>query len=126
MPPGPTEVEEVLVGAGGALAAMERGSLVIDMSTGSPAVARRLADAGSGRGIAVLDAPVADALRASEGMLHIFVGGDAGDLERARPLLEVIGDPDRVVHVGPHGAGQATKLPGTFSGSFMPSRRRKR
>lgn len=86
----------MLVGAGGALAAMERGSLVIDMSTGSPAVARRLADAGSGRVIAVLDAPVADALRASEGMLHIFVGGNAGDLERARPVLDVIGDPDRV------------------------------
>jgi 3-hydroxyisobutyrate dehydrogenase len=43
-------------------------------------------------------------------MLQIFVGGDAGDAERARPVLEMIGDPDEVVHVGPHGAGQVAKL----------------
>jgi len=62
------------------------------------------------RGIGVLDAPVADALRAAEGMLNIFVGGDAADVERVRPVLEAMGDPERITHVGPHGAGYTVKL----------------
>ncbi len=110
MLPGPPQVEAVMLGDDGALAALAPGSLAIDMSTSSAAVGERVAAAGAARGVAVVDAPVADALRAPEGRLHIFVGGDAADVSRARPLLEAMGDPDGIVHVGGHGAGYAVKL----------------
>jgi 3-hydroxyisobutyrate dehydrogenase len=100
----------VLLGSGGALAALPDGALAIDMSTSSPALGRRLAEAGAPRGIGFLDAPVADALKAKDGDLHIFVGGDDADVARARPVLETMGRPERVVHVGPRGAGYAVKL----------------
>lgn len=110
MLPGPAAVEAVLLGDGGALDALAPGSIAIDMSTSSPQLARRIAEAGAARGVGVLDAPVADALKAAEGMLHVFVGGDDDDVERARPVLEAMGDPDGIVHVGPHGAGQVVKV----------------
>lgn len=110
MLPGPTQVEDVMIGSGGALAAMRPGSLAVDMSTSSPEVGRRLVEAGDARGVSFLDAPVADALKALEGDLHIFVGGEASDVDRARPVLETMGKRNRVVHVGPHGAGYTVKL----------------
>jgi 3-hydroxyisobutyrate dehydrogenase len=110
MLPGAAEVEEVLLGAGGALAALAEGSLVIDMATSTAASAQRVAAAAAPRGIGVLDAPVGDAQRAAEGMLQIAVGGDARHVARARPVLEALGDPERIVHVGPNGAGFTVKL----------------
>jgi 3-hydroxyisobutyrate dehydrogenase len=110
MLPGPPQVEDVLLGSGGALAAMHRGSLAVDMSTSSPALGRRIVDAAASHGVAFIDAPVADALKAREGDLHIFAGGRAADVAVARPVLEAMGKPDRVVHVGPHGAGYTVKL----------------
>jgi 3-hydroxyisobutyrate dehydrogenase len=110
MLPGPAQVEAVLLGDGGALAALAPGGLAMDMSTSSPALARRLAAAGAARGVGVIDAPVADALKAAEGMLHVFAGGPAEDVARARPVLEAMGDPQGIVHVGPSGAGQLVKL----------------
>lgn len=110
MLPGPEQVEDVLLGPGGALDALAPGALAIDMTTSSPGLARRIAAGAERRGLRALEAPVADALRAPEGMLHVFVGGDAADVARARPVLEAMGDPERIVHVGPHGAGHATKL----------------
>ena len=113
MLPGPAQVEAVLLGADadrGALAALAEGALAIDMSTSSPESARKLAAAAAPRGIAFLDAPVADALRAPEGLLNIFVGGSAEAFASARPVLDAMGDPERVVHVGPVGSGYAVKL----------------
>ncbi len=110
MLPGPRQVEDVLLGVDGAIASMAPGSLVVDMSTSSAVVGHRVAAAAAARSIAVIDAPVADALRAAEGRLHIFVGGDAVAVARARPVLETMGDPAGIVHVGPHGAGYAVKL----------------
>jgi 3-hydroxyisobutyrate dehydrogenase len=110
MLPGPAQVEDVLLGAGGALAALPGGAVAVDMSTGSAEAGARVLEAARPRGIAVLDAPVADALRAPEGLLTIFVGGDAADVARVRPVLEAMGDPDRIIHVGPHGAGATVKL----------------
>jgi 3-hydroxyisobutyrate dehydrogenase len=103
-------VQDVLVGAGCALAALPPGAVAIDMSTGSAEAGARIVAAARPLGVGVLDAPVADALRAAEGMLSIFVGGEAGDLERVRPVLEAMGDPERITHVGPHGAGYKVKL----------------
>jgi 3-hydroxyisobutyrate dehydrogenase-like beta-hydroxyacid dehydrogenase len=78
------------------------------MSTSPPALAQRLAAALSGRGAAALDAPVSGGVTgAREGTLTIMAGGEAADLERARPVLEALGS--RVTHVGGHGAGQVAK-----------------
>ncbi len=111
MLPTPAAVEEVMVGAGGALEALPSGALWIDMSTSSPAVADRVRARGEGRGIRALDAPVAGmSTGADAGTLEIFVGGDAADVELARPILEHLGDPERILHVGGHGAGYAVKL----------------
>jgi 2-hydroxy-3-oxopropionate reductase len=101
-------VHEVLGGSEGAIAAAPAGALVIDMSTVSPALARGLAAEASARGVAFLDAPVSGGdVGAQQGTLSIMVGGEAADLDRARPIFEVLGS--RVTHVGAAGAGQVTK-----------------
>lgn len=110
MLPGPAQVADVLLGSGRALAALAERALVIDMSTSAPALGRRIAAAARERGIAFVDAPVADAKRAAEGRLHIMVGGEASDVDRARPVLAAMGGADRVTHVGPVGSGYAIKL----------------
>lgn len=111
MLPTPAVVGEVLNGPTGVLAGLPDGGTWIDMSTSVPSIAddvrRRTAD----RGIAVLDAPVSGmSVGAANGMLQIFVGGDAADYRRLRPVFEAMGDPERILHVGPHGAGYAVKL----------------
>jgi 2-hydroxy-3-oxopropionate reductase len=101
-------VGAVLGGEGGAIAAAAPGSLVIDMSTVSPALARELADAAAARGVAFLDAPVSGGdVGARDGTLSIMVGGEAADVERARPVFDILGS--RVTHVGAAGAGQIAK-----------------
>ena len=111
MLPAPPQVEQVLLGPGGAIAALEPGSVAIDMSTSSTAVGGRVVAAASERGIDVLDAPVAgQSIGAQAGTLAIYVGGSEAVFERARPLLEAMGDPDRIFHLGPSGAGYTVKL----------------
>lgn len=101
-------VREVLGGPDGAIAAAPAGSLVIDMSTVSPALARELAEEAAARGVAFLDAPVSGGdVGARDGTLSIMVGGEAADVERARPVFDVLGS--RVTHVGASGAGQVAK-----------------
>src|SRR5215467_7570603 len=111
MLPGPPAVEQVLLGPDGLLDGMAAGSLWIDMSTSTPAVADRIRAEAGPRGVAVLDAPVSGmAAGARDGTLQIFAGGDAATFAAARPLLAAMGDPERIVHVGPHGAGYTVKL----------------
>ena len=111
MLPAPPAVEQVLLGADGLLAGMPAGSVWIDMSTSTPAVADRVRALAAPRGIAVVDAPVSGmATGARAGTLQIFVGGDTATVEAVRPLLEAMGDPARIVHAGPHGAGYTVKL----------------
>jgi 2-hydroxy-3-oxopropionate reductase len=101
-------LREVLGGPAGAIAAARPGSLVVDMSTVSPAIARELAAAAGERGVGFLDAPVSGGdVGARAGTLSIMVGGAAEDVERARPVFEVLGS--RVTHVGDSGAGQIAK-----------------
>jgi 3-hydroxyisobutyrate dehydrogenase-like beta-hydroxyacid dehydrogenase len=91
-----------------AVAGLRPGSLVIDCSTIGPATSRRLAAALAERQIRYIDAPVTGGTEgAKAGTLSVLVGGDAHDLERARPLLEVIGS--RITHFGPVGSGQEAK-----------------
>lgn len=108
MLPGPPEVEAVIAGEGGLLDGMRRGTLLVDMSTSSPVLARRLAREAAHRGIAMLDAPVSGGdVAAEQGTLSIMAGGSDEDFERARPLFDVMGE--TIVHVGESGAGQVTK-----------------
>ncbi len=109
--PGPPEVEQVLAGPDGAIAALNPGALVVDMSTSSPAVGRKLLEQARSRGVSLLDAPVAgQTTGARGGTLTIYVGGDAEAFERALPVLEAIGDRDRIFHLGGNGSGYAVKL----------------
>jgi 3-hydroxyisobutyrate dehydrogenase len=111
MLPGPRQVEEVLLGPAGLLDGLPPGAVWIDMSTSAPAVADRVRAVAERRDIQVLDAPVSGMASGAEaGTLQIFVGGRAGTYQRARPLLEAMGDPERILHVGPHGAGYTVKL----------------
>ncbi|TXR55627.1 NAD(P)-dependent oxidoreductase [Quadrisphaera setariae] len=96
-----------LAGGGSAEGGADR--LVVVHSTVLPATAVRLEQVARERGVALLDAPVSGgAERAARGDLTVFVGGDADAVELGRPLLDAVGS--RVLHVGPAGAGAATKL----------------
>jgi 2-hydroxy-3-oxopropionate reductase len=108
MLPGPPEVEMVIAGEGGLLESMDRGTLLVDMSTSSPVLARGLAREAARRGIGMLDAPVSGGdVAAEQGTLSIMAGGEETDFARAHPLFEVMGE--TIVHVGESGAGQVTK-----------------
>jgi 3-hydroxyisobutyrate dehydrogenase len=103
------DVQEVILGSQGVIHGVRPGSLVIDMSTISPAVTRDLAAALACHGVPMLDAPVSGGSEgAAKGTLSIMVGGDAAALERALPVLQTMGQ--RITHVGPSGAGQTVKL----------------
>ena len=102
-------VEAVLLeGDGAAIHGLQPGALVVDFSTIAPATTRRLAEHCNAQGVAWLDAPVTGGTEgARAGTLSVLVGGEVHDLERARPLLEVVGG--RITHFGPVGAGQQAK-----------------
>jgi 3-hydroxyisobutyrate dehydrogenase len=109
MLPSPAAVEAAVLGPDGVAAGLAARSMLVDMSTAPPALARRLAAELEPHGVDVLDAPVSGGtIGAEAGTLTIMVGGETGAVERARPALEAMGR--LVVHVGGHGAGQAAKL----------------
>jgi 3-hydroxyisobutyrate dehydrogenase len=106
--PGPPQVDAVV---GEALTLMAPGSLVIDMSTSSLEVGRRVRAVGRARRIDFVDAPVAgQTIGAEAGTLAIYAGGTRRAFGRALPLLEAMGDPARIFHLGPSGSGYAVKL----------------
>jgi 2-hydroxy-3-oxopropionate reductase len=106
--PDTPDVEAVYFGPQGIVAGARPGQLWIDMSTVSPALARRIAQAAAEQGAEALDAPVSGGeVGARQGTLAIMVGGPAAALERARPILAALGQ--TIVHQGPAGAGQVTK-----------------
>jgi 2-hydroxy-3-oxopropionate reductase len=109
LPDGP-DVEQVLEGPSGVFSAMHPQTVLVDMSTIAPSVARRLAAAAKRQGASMLDAPVSGGeIGAIDGTLSIMVGGEAAALARVRPILEGMGNPDRIIHVGESGAGQLCK-----------------
>lgn len=111
MLPAPPQVEQVLLGDGGVIAALGPGAVAIEMSTSSVSVGRRLLAAAREQGVELLDAPVAgQSTGARAGTLSIYVGGAEPVLERVRPLLEAMGSPERIFHVGDNGAGYTVKL----------------
>lgn len=109
--PGPPQVEAVLLGADGAIAALSPGALVIEMSTSSLEVGRRAQAAAIAARVDLIDAPVAgQTIGADAGTLAIYVGGTDPAFARARPVLEAMGNPERILHLGPAGSGYAVKL----------------
>jgi 3-hydroxyisobutyrate dehydrogenase len=105
----PAALEEVLFGARGAVEALRAGSTLIDSSTVSPDLARRIAAACAERGVDFLDAPVTGGTwGAKKAELVFMVGGKAEVLERVKPVLEAVGK--KSLLLGPNGAGQTVKL----------------
>jgi 3-hydroxyisobutyrate dehydrogenase-like beta-hydroxyacid dehydrogenase len=97
------QVQEVLVPAA------REGVLFVDMTTIGPAWTRRIAEQLAQHGARLIDAPVTGSSpRAEDGTLTIMCGGDQQDVERVRPLLEIMGE--LIVYAGPLGSGQAVKL----------------
>jgi len=105
----PAALEEVLFGARGAVEGLRAGSALIDSSTVSPDLARRVAAACAERGVDFLDAPVTGGTwGAKKGELVFMIGGKAEALERVKPVLEAVGK--NLLLLGPNGAGQTVKL----------------
>ncbi len=108
MLPGPPDVERVFAGEGGLLEKASPGTLLIDMSTSSPVLARDLARRAGELAVGMLDAPVSGGdVGARQGTLSIMAGGSEEDFTRAEPLFRAMGK--TVTHVGPAGAGQVAK-----------------
>ncbi len=111
MVPDSPDVELVLEGPDGVFSAMQRGTILVDCSSILPGVARRLADRATELGGTMLDAPVSGGdIGAINGTLSIMVGGDAAAFATVKPILDVMGNPEKVVHIGDAGAGQLCKL----------------
>lgn len=103
------DVEKVVLGPDGVAEGAKSGSTVIDMTTMSPSVTRRIAETLKERGVEMLDAPVSGGdVGAKAGTLSIMVGGEAEVFERSLPVFQAMGK--NIIHIGPHGAGQTTKL----------------
>ncbi len=110
MLPDSPDVRLVVAGPRGVFETLRPGMIIVDMSTISPGVARDLAREAALRGASMLDAPVSGGeIGAINGTRSIMVGGEADALERVRPALTAMGSADRVIHIGPSGAGQVCK-----------------
>ncbi len=105
----PPALEDVLWGAHGALDGLRRGSVLVDSSTVTPDLERRVAAACAERGVDFLDAPVTGGTWGAEkGELVFMIGGKAEVLERVKPMLSAMGQ--KFFLLGPNGAGQTVKL----------------
>ena len=105
----PAAVEAVYFGADGLLDRAHSGTILVDLSTGSPSLARRIAAAARERGAAFLDAPVAGSIKAAtEGQLGIMVGGDRAAFERCEAVFSAIGK--AAFYLGESGNGATMKL----------------
>ncbi|REJ64541.1 MAG: NAD(P)-dependent oxidoreductase [Planctomycetota bacterium] len=105
----PYDVRQVLLGDEGALVGCETGDMLVDMTTSEPSLAIEIAAAAAARGVMSIDAPVSGGdVGARNATLSIMVGGDEDAVATVSPLLELLGK--TIVHQGPPGAGQHTKM----------------
>jgi 3-hydroxyisobutyrate dehydrogenase len=103
------DLASITLGRDGAFAAMTKGALFLDHTTVSARIARQLGVEAKSRGIRCVDAPVTGGqVGAEKGTLSIMCGGSEAGLEAARPIMQSY--TSRIVHVGPCGAGQTTKM----------------
>ncbi len=111
MLPDTPDVERVIAGENGVLAGLQKGAVVIDMSSISPVATERLATLVGEKGGSMLDAPVSGGeIGAINAALSIMVGGDESTFHRMKPVLDVMGNTERVVYIGRSGAGQICKI----------------
>jgi 2-hydroxy-3-oxopropionate reductase len=102
------DVEQVVLGENGIIEGAQPGTVVVDMSTISPAATRAMAQRLAEKGVHLLDAPVSGGEQgAIGGKLSIMVGGNEDAFKQVLPILQVMGH--NIVHIGPSGAGQVTK-----------------
>ena len=99
----------VMLGPDGAVGAAAAGTILIDSSTNTPAMAREVAKAAAARGVVYLDAPVSGSLAQAQGKELVFmVGGDRAAFDKAQPLFKAMGRMS--THMGGSGAGATVKL----------------
>ena len=111
MLPDSPDVEQVMEGPNGVFSALQRGTILVDTSTIAPATARRLAARAASLGATMLDAPVSGGeIGAINGTLSIMVGGDAQAFAEVKPILEGMGNPEKIILIGDSGAGQICKV----------------
>ncbi len=105
----PPDVREVYFGETGLLAGVRAGSILVDMTTTEPRLAREIYDAAKPKGVETIDAPVSGGdVGARNATLSIMIGGDEDAVRAVRPLFELMGK--TIIHQGGAGAGQHTKL----------------
>lgn len=105
----PQDVREVFLGENGALAGSKSGNVLVDMTTSEPSLAVEIAEAGKAKGVHSVDAPVSGGdVGAREARLSIMIGGDKDIVDALQPCWEAMGK--TIVHQGPAGAGQHTKM----------------
>jgi 3-hydroxyisobutyrate dehydrogenase len=105
----PADVREVYFGEKGVLGGVRAGMMLIDFTSTSPTLAKEIDQAARAKGASSLDAPVSGGdVGARNATLSIMVGGDAATFDAAQPLLQRLGK--TIIHQGPAGAGQHTKL----------------
>jgi 3-hydroxyisobutyrate dehydrogenase len=112
----PKDVEETYLGTGGVVERARSGALLVDMTTSSPLLARKIADAAAHRGLSALDAPVSGGdIGAREARLVIMAGGEAAAFERAQPIFALMGK--NIALLGPSGSGQHCKMANQIAGA---------
>lgn len=105
----PSDVEQVYFGAGGILETANPGTIIVDMTTSEPTLAKRIYEAAKNKGIVSLDAPVSGGdVGAKNGTLSLMVGGDKEAFEQMLAIFEVFGQ--NIVYQGAAGTGQHTKM----------------
>jgi len=103
------DVEDVILGKDGALAGMKKGAILVDHTTASADVARKVFDAAKAKGIAFIDAPVSGGQAGAEnGKLTVMCGGEQAAFDKAKPVMDSYGR--AVTLMGAAGAGQLTKM----------------
>jgi 2-hydroxy-3-oxopropionate reductase len=111
MLPDTPDVERVLTGTDGVLSGLQKGAVVIDMSSISPVATERLAMLVAEKGGSMLDAPVSGGeIGAINAQLSIMVGGDEAAFTRVKPILGAMGNAEKIIHIGRSGAGQICKI----------------
>jgi 2-hydroxy-3-oxopropionate reductase len=111
MLPDSPDVELVLAGPNGVFTRMQPGTILIDTSSIAPSAARALAARATDLGAVMLDAPVSGGeVGAINASLSIMVGGEQAAFDAVKPILDVMGTPDRVIRIGESGAGQICKV----------------
>ena len=112
MLPDTPDVEAGVAGPDGVLEGVRPNAVIVDMSSISPVAAKQLAAVVAAKGATMIDAPVSGGeIGAKNATLSIMAGGDPAAFERVRPVLEKMGNPERIIHIGDEpGSGQICKV----------------